>query len=85
MNRRTREELKESLKWIRWKKYRKKVRMVELRFDIREVIIVLRDENKKWFKNVTIRKRMYENPGIEKVIDEYVNKKMGYVYIEGVE
>lgn len=76
MDKKTREELKESLKWIRWKKYRKKVQLVSMQMEFRYVVIVLRDDNKKWFKNVTIRKRMCENPGIDEVIDEYVSKKV---------
>lgn len=76
MDKKTREELKESLKWIRWKKYRKKVQLVSMQMEFRYVVIVLRDDNKKWFKNVTIMKSMCENPCIDEVIDEYVSKKV---------
>lgn len=86
MDRRTREELKESLKWIRWKKYRKNVKVVDSRIEYRAgkmiMVLTLRDDNKKLLKNVKIKKVMRSGTiiGTREIGDEYVNKRMGYRY-----
>ena len=90
MDRRTREELKESLKWIRWKKYFKKVSIVDSRVEYRgnefRIVVLLRDENRKIFKDVKIIRNLESGKitGETDLLTEYVNKRMGYSYIEGV-
>ena len=91
MNKKTREELRESLKWIRWKKYFKKVRIVGSRVEYRgnefRLVVLLRDDNKKIFKNIRMIRNLESGKitGEAKLLTEYVNKRMGYSYIEGVE
>lgn len=92
MDRKTREELRESLKWIRWKKYLKKVKIVSSRVEYRggnefRLVVLLRDENRKIFKNVKIIRNLESGKiiGETELLTEYVNKRMGYSYIEGVE
>lgn len=91
MDRETREELKESLKWIKWKKYLKKVSIVDSKVEYRDgqmrLVVTLRDNNRKIFKNVRIVKGLESGKlvGETDLMYEYVNKRMGYVYIEGVE
>lgn len=90
MDRRTREELKESLKWIRWKKYLKKVKIVGSEVEYRgnefRLVVLLRDDNKKVFKNVRMIRNLESGKitGETDLLTEYVNKRMGYSYIEGV-
>ena len=81
MNRRTREELKESLKWIRWKKYRKKVSVVGSELKGIEWVVTLRDDNKKIFKNVKIKTKLWYRNRIENIIKVYINKQLGYSYV----
>lgn len=91
MDRRTREELRESLKWIRWKKYFKKVKIVGSRVEYRgnefRLVVLLRDENRKIFKAVKMIRNLESGKitGETELLTEYVNKRMGYSYIEGVE
>ena len=91
MDKRTREELRESLKWIRWKKYFKKVSIVGSRVEYRgnefRLVVLLRDENRKIFKDVKIIRGLQSGKitGETELLTEYVNKRMGYSYIEGVE
>ena len=90
MDRKTREELKESLKWIRWKKYLKKVKIVSSRVEYRgnefRLVVLLKDENRKIFKAVKIIRNLESGKiiGETELLTEYVNKRMGYSYIEGV-
>ena len=90
MDRRTREELKESLKWIRWKKYLKKVKIVGSEVEYRgnefRLVVLLRDDNRKIFKNVRMIRNLESGKitGETDLLTEYVNKRMGYSYIEGV-
>lgn len=90
MDRRTREELKESLKWIRWKKYLKKVKIIGSRVEYRgsefRIVVLLRDDNKKIFKDVKMIRNLESGKitGETELLTEYVNKRMGYSYIEGV-
>ena len=91
MDKRTREELRESLKWIRWKKYFKKVSIVGSRVEYRgdefRLVVLLRDDNRKIFKDVKIIRNLESGNiiGETDLMYEYINKRMGYSYIEGVE
>lgn len=78
MDKKTREELKESLKWIRWKKYRSKVELTEYKLGLSEVYITLRDNNKKIFKNVRITHRLSELLTVDEIINRYVSERFGY-------
>lgn len=78
MDKKTREELKESLKWIRWKKYRSKVELIEYKLGLSEVYITLRDNNKKIFKNVRITHRLSELLTVDEIINRYVSERFGY-------
>lgn len=90
MDKRTREELRESLKWIKWKKYFKKVSIVGSRVEYRKdefrLVALLRDENRKIFKAVKIIRNLESGKitGETDLLTEYVNKRMGYSYIERV-
>lgn len=91
MDKKTREELRESLKWIRWKKYLKKVKIVGSRVEYRgnefRLVVLLRDDNKKIFKDVKMIRNLESGKivGETELLTKYVNERMGYSYIEGVE